>query len=95
MIECNRKLETLYRYQRLMGDIVIASGVVAYLGPFTMPFRLRQTVLWVKRCTDLQVICSSDFQLRDILGNPALIRSWNIFGLPNDAFSVDNGIIIK
>ncbi|XP_050489875.1 dynein axonemal heavy chain 7-like isoform X6 [Bombus huntii] len=83
------------RYQRLMGDIVIASGVVAYLGPFTMPFRLRQTVLWVKRCTDLQVICSSDFQLRDILGNPALIRSWNIFGLPNDAFSVDNGIIIK
>ncbi|KAF3422790.1 hypothetical protein E2986_04661 [Frieseomelitta varia] len=83
------------RYQRLMGDVVIASGVIAYLAPFTMPFRLRQIALWVKRCTDLQVICSSDFQLRDILGDPVLIRSWNIFGLPNDAFSIDNSIIIK
>ncbi|KAK1121659.1 hypothetical protein K0M31_009971 [Melipona bicolor] len=83
------------RYQRLMGDIVIASGVIAYLAPFTMPFRLRQIALWVQRCTDLQVICSLDFQLRDILGDPVLIRSWNIFGLPNDAFSIDNSIIIK
>lgn len=78
-----------------MGDIIIASGVIAYLGPFTMPFRIQQIVLWVERCTNLQVICTSDFQLRDILGDPALIRSWNIFGLPNDAFSIDNGIIIK
>ncbi|XP_017763577.1 PREDICTED: dynein heavy chain 7, axonemal-like [Eufriesea mexicana] len=83
------------RYQRLMGDIVIASGIIAYLGPFTMPLRVRQIAIWVQRCTNLDVICSSDFQLRDILGDPALIRSWNIFGLPNDAFSVDNGIIIK
>ncbi|PBC30449.1 Dynein heavy chain 7, axonemal [Apis cerana cerana] len=83
------------RYHRLMGDIIIASGIVAYLGPFTMPFRIQQIVLWVERCTNLQVICTSDFQLRDILGDPALIRSWNIFGLPNDAFSIDNGIIIK
>ncbi|XP_043799961.1 dynein axonemal heavy chain 7-like isoform X2 [Apis laboriosa] len=83
------------RYHRLMGDIIIASGVIAYLGPFTMPFRIQQIILWVERCTNLQVICTSDFQLRDILGDPALIRSWNIFGLPNDAFSIDNGIIIK
>ncbi|XP_076227546.1 dynein axonemal heavy chain 7 isoform X3 [Nomia melanderi] len=83
------------RYDRLTGDIVIASGVVAYMGPFTMPFRIRQIAAWLKRCTDLGVICSHDFQLRDILGDPVLIRAWNIFGLPSDAFSVDNGIIVK
>ncbi|XP_026671189.1 dynein heavy chain 7, axonemal-like isoform X2 [Ceratina calcarata] len=82
------------RYHRLMGDVVIASGVIAYLGPFTMPFRIEQIAMWVQRCIDLNVICTKDFQLRDILGDPALIRSWNIFGLPKDAFSVDNGIII-
>nr|XP_034195921.1 dynein heavy chain 7, axonemal-like isoform X1 [Osmia lignaria] len=82
------------RYHRLTGDVVIASGVVAYLGPFTMPFRLQQMSMWIQRCTDLKVICSTDFQLRDILGEAVLIRSWNIFGLPNDAYSVDNGIII-
>ncbi|XP_076249285.1 dynein axonemal heavy chain 7 [Calliopsis andreniformis] len=83
------------RYYRLTGDVVIASGVVAYLGPFTMPFRVRQVAVWIQRCIDLKVICTQDFQLRDILGDPVLIRSWNIFGLPSDAYSIDNGIIIK
>ncbi|XP_076302983.1 dynein axonemal heavy chain 7 [Lasioglossum baleicum] len=82
------------RYHRLTGDVVIASGVVAYMGPFTMTFRIRQIAAWIKRCTDLQVICTQEFQLRDILGDPVLIRSWNIFGLPSDAYSIDNGIIV-
>lgn len=67
---------------------------MAYLGPFTMLFRVQQVKEWVELCTKLQVICSQDFQLRDILGDPVLIRSWNIAGLPADAFSVDNGIIV-
>ncbi|XP_076664543.1 dynein axonemal heavy chain 7 [Andrena cerasifolii] len=83
------------RYDKTTGDVVIASGVVAYLGPFTTPFRVRQLAMWIQRCTDLKVICSQDFQLRDILGDPVLIRSWNISGLPNDTFSIDNGIIVK
>lgn len=83
-----------HRYHILVGDVIIASGIVAYLGPFTMPFRVQQVKEWVKLCTDLQVICSQDFQLRDILGDPILMRSWNIAGLPADAFSVDNGIIV-
>ncbi|XP_032686024.1 dynein heavy chain 7, axonemal-like isoform X4 [Odontomachus brunneus] len=82
------------KYYRLTGDIIIASGIVAYLGPFTMPFRVQQVKEWVELCTKLQVICSQDFQLRDILGDPVLIRSWNIAGLPADAFSIDNGIIV-
>ncbi|KAK2577836.1 hypothetical protein KPH14_001102, partial [Odynerus spinipes] len=82
------------RYYRLTGDIIIASGVIAYLGPFTMSFRVRQTAEWVELCTNLEVICTKDFVLRDILGDPVLIRAWNIFGLPSDAFSVDNGIIV-
>ncbi|XP_014484361.1 PREDICTED: dynein heavy chain 7, axonemal-like [Dinoponera quadriceps] len=82
------------KYYRLTGDIIIASGIVAYLGPFTTPFRVQQVSEWVDLCTNLQVVCTRDFQLRDILGDPVLIRSWNIAGLPADAFSVDNGIIV-
>ncbi|XP_018345947.1 PREDICTED: dynein heavy chain 7, axonemal-like [Trachymyrmex septentrionalis] len=82
------------KYYRLTGDVLIASGVVAYLGPFTMPFRVQQINEWVQLCTNMQVICSYNFYLRDILGDPVLIRSWNIAGLPADAFSIDNGIIV-
>ena len=39
--------------------------------------------------------CSEDFSLNATLGDPVKIRSWNIAGLPTDAFSVDNGIIIS
>ncbi|KYN09877.1 Dynein heavy chain 7, axonemal [Trachymyrmex cornetzi] len=82
------------KYYRLTGDVLIASGVVAYLGPFTMPFRVQQINEWVQLCTNMQVICSYNFYLRDVLGDPVLIRSWNIAGLPADVFSIDNGIIV-
>lgn len=49
---------------------------------------------WVTFCTNLNVICSQDYQLTHVLGNPVLIRSWNIFGLPSDLFSIDNAIIV-
>lgn len=82
------------RYYKLTGDILIGSGIVAYLGVFTTQYRQQQIDNWVQICTDLEVICTKDYQLTQILGDPVLIRSWNIFGLPSDLFSVDNAIIV-
>lgn len=45
-------------------------------------------------CSKLNVVCTQDYQLIQILGDPVLIRSWNIFGLPSDMFSIDNAIIV-
>nr|XP_033343017.1 dynein heavy chain 7, axonemal [Megalopta genalis] len=79
---------------KLTGDVLIGSGVVAYLGVFTTPYRQRQIENWIAICTNLDVYCTPDFQLTRVLGDPVLIRSWNIFGLPSDLFSIDNGIIV-
>lgn len=38
---------------------------------------------------------SSNFLLQNVLGDPVLIRAWNIFGLPSDAFSIESSIIMK
>lgn len=35
------------------------------------------------------------YTLSDTLETPIAIRDWNMEGLPNDAFSVDNGLITK
>lgn len=35
------------------------------------------------------------FSLAAVLGDPILIRQWFIDGLPTDAFSVDNGVMIQ
>lgn len=84
------------RYFVLTGDVLISSGVVAYLGAFTLQFRQMLIEEWVAKLTDVyHIICSKDFQLTNVLGEPVLIRQWNIFGLPTDSYSIDNGIIIK
>lgn len=38
-------------FDNLVGDVLIAAGVIAYLGPFTMAFREECTKEWVKVCT--------------------------------------------
>lgn len=38
---------------------------------------------------------SDDFSLSKTLGDPIKIRAWNIAGLPSDAFSIDNAVIVS
>lgn len=83
------------KYHTLTGDILVASGVIAYLGPFTTKFRNEQIKRWTEKCTSFGVICSKNFQLQLVLGNPVEIRAWNIAGLPSDAFSIESAIIMK
>lgn len=81
-------------YETLTGDVLIASGVVAYLGPFTREFRAKQIIEWRTKCVSMGVTCAPNFQLQNVLGDSVSIRSWNIFGLPSDSFSIESAIII-
>jgi dynein heavy chain len=83
------------KYQRLIGDVLLSSAVIAYLGPFTIPFRREAVAGWQKLCDDRRVPMSERFDLQDIVGDPVAIRLWNLQGLPTDSFSTDNGIIIS
>jgi len=49
---------------------------------------------WNQKCLEIGIPCSKQFSFIHTLGEPVLIRSWNIFGLPADNFSVENGIIV-
>jgi dynein heavy chain len=81
-------------YVKQTGDVLISAGVMAYLGPFTSEYRERIVSQWVARCTEMGVPCSDNVSLAATLGDSVLIRDWNIQGLPTDAMSVDNGIIV-
>ncbi|XP_072334730.1 dynein axonemal heavy chain 7 [Scyliorhinus torazame] len=83
------------QYTNLTGDILISSGIVAYLGAFTSIYRQLQTHKWVEQCKAMRIPCSDDFSLTTTLGDAVKIRTWNIAGLPTDNFSIDNGIIIS
>ncbi|XP_069790710.1 dynein axonemal heavy chain 7 isoform X8 [Narcine bancroftii] len=83
------------QYTNLTGDILISSGIVAYLGAFTSIYRQLQAEKWVNKCKKMLIPCSDDLSLTTTLGDPVKIRAWNIAGLPSDNFSIDNGIIIS
>uniref|UniRef100_A0A4W3JI36 Dynein axonemal heavy chain 7 n=1 Tax=Callorhinchus milii TaxID=7868 RepID=A0A4W3JI36_CALMI len=82
------------QYTNLTGDVLISSGIVAYLGAFTSIYRQEQVMKWVIDCKKMVIPCSDDFSLVNTLGEPVKIRAWNIAGLPSDNFSIDNGIVI-
>ena len=74
--------------------MIISAAICAYLGPFTALYRTGIIEEWVEKCKALEIPCSATPSLLKTLGNPVRIRDWNIDGLPTDAFSVDNGIMI-
>ncbi|XP_030747452.1 dynein heavy chain 3, axonemal isoform X2 [Sitophilus oryzae] len=77
----------------VIGDVLLSSGSIAYLGPFTVDYRKDLIKGWNKLCLDLGIPCSENFSLVTTMGEPVVIRSWNIAGLPVDNYSVENGII--
>ncbi|GIL57271.1 hypothetical protein Vafri_12526 [Volvox africanus] len=82
------------QYECLTGDMLIAAGVIGYLGAFTAAYRESVVGKWVEACATARIPRSPSFSLSAALGDPVKIRSWTIDGLPNDAFSIDNAIMI-
>ncbi|BFI29560.1 dynein axonemal heavy chain [Marchantia polymorpha subsp. ruderalis] len=82
-------------YIKLTGDILLASGMISYLGVFTPAFRDIAIKNWWQMCKDRRVPCSDSFSLSSILADPVQVRAWNIAGLPKDSSSVDNGAIVS
>ncbi len=76
----------------LVGDMCLAAGCMAYLGPFTSQFRARIVGSWIKSCKELNIPCG-DFSLLDSLAEPVVVRAWQIDGLPADDFSCENGLL--
>ncbi len=76
----------------LVGNIGVAAGAVAYLGPFTAPFRNALIDEWVETTRKLNVPVDDNFNLQRILADPVEVREWTMMSLPADDFSIENGI---
>ena len=77
----------------LVGNMILAAGYVSYVGPFTAKYRTNLLKRWMKFSMSKGIPFSSDFTVEKVLGDPVLLREWNIQGLPADNLSVENGII--
>jgi dynein heavy chain len=90
---CASDLEV--KYNSLLGDILVSSGIVAYLGAFTKAYRDECVSDWAKTCKLKGIPCSAEIKLANVLGDAVKVRAWILAELPNDSFSIDNGIMIN
>lgn len=84
-----------YQVVQITGDVLVSSGFIGYLGPFTAVYRNKILDIWSAECKERQIPSNDIYSFSNCLGDPVKIRSWNIDGLPRDQFSIDNGIIIS
>ena len=56
---------------------------------------LKRSYFVLGQLQELQIPASAQFNLQTIVGEPVKIRQWVIDKLPNDALSIDNGIIMS
>eukprot|EP00951_Prasinocladus_malaysianus_P050240 scaffold678379_cov43-Prasinocladus_malaysianus.AAC.1 len=82
------------RYDLLTGDMLLSAAVITYLGPFTSTYREEAVAKWEALCRADEVPSSPTFSLQAALGDPVKVREWMIAGLPSDAFSVSNGVMV-
>lgn len=88
-------VETLaIQIEDLVGDVFLASACISYYGPFTGEYRNNLVQTWVEHLRSKNIPCSSTFSLQKVMGDPVMIREWNIHGLPTDDLSINNGILV-
>ncbi|KAJ1344291.1 hypothetical protein BSLG_001431 [Batrachochytrium salamandrivorans] len=78
----------------LVGNIFLSAASVAYFGAFTSSYRTELVQQWVVSCQSAGIPVSANFHLLEHLADPAVVRDWNIQGLPADALSIENGQLL-
>jgi len=76
------------------GDVLIACGVLSYLGAFSKNFRDDEVKKWKEMLKKENILFSEEGCLRITLGDPIMIQSWTKAELPTDEFTVENTVIM-
>ncbi|XP_076453104.1 dynein axonemal heavy chain 10-like [Babylonia areolata] len=79
---------------RLLGDCLVSSAFLSYVGAFSWEFR-KDLVYedWVSDLKNREVPMSDPYRIEDLLTNDVEISKWTSEGLPPDELSIQNGIL--
>ena len=68
----------------LVGNCLIAAGMVAYSGAFTAQYRAQLEEEWNVKITSLGVKITPKISMKEILEDPVQTKTWTANSLPND-----------
>jgi dynein heavy chain len=82
--------------KKLLGNMIVSSGLIAYSGPFDSASRTKLTNRWLDSCLNNDVLVDELDNMSTLissLGDDVTTRRWRLLGLPQDDFSTENAII--
>ncbi|SPR00935.1 unnamed protein product (mitochondrion) [Plasmodiophora brassicae] len=81
----------------LPGDALLAAGQITYAGALSDGARRDLLRAWVGYARDaaLPVVDAQAYALAALFADPVVVRAWCASGLPPDAHSVENGVIVE
>lgn len=80
----------------LLGDMILATAFVTYLGPFDGTYREKiMSQTWMPLAAQFNIRVTPNFNLKEILGDVEKLADWGLKGLPNTLLSYENMIIIE
>lgn len=78
----------------LVGNALVAAGMVAYSGPFTAQYRQALEEQWFNKIQSLGIKIADHITMKEILEDPVQTKTWTAASLPNDNLSIENAIIM-
>lgn len=79
----------------IVGDTVLSTAAVTYLGAFTSSYRQNLMIRWMGFCGNADVPYSEDFELTNFLSESVEVQMWLNNDLPHGKTSIENACIIK
>lgn len=83
-----------HQKEMLIGDCLVAAGMISYSGPFTAVYREELETEWRTNIKKFGIKVTQNVTMKKVLGDDVTIRKWGVAGLPSDNLSVENGIIM-
>ena len=78
----------------MIGNCLVAAGMVAYAGAFTASFRTELESLWRDKIKKLKIDFYEHVSMKGLLEDPVKTKIWTAATLPNDNLSIENAIIM-
>ncbi|KAH0814233.1 hypothetical protein GEV33_008564 [Tenebrio molitor] len=81
------------QYDRLAGDILLSTAVIAYLGPFRADNRHKTLSEWLSSVSQNGIPFKEKYDFVEAFEKDLDFDKWHLNGLPTDRFFIENGII--
>jgi dynein heavy chain len=77
-----------------VGDVLVSSASLSYLGPFDTLYRDRLTAGWLAEVKDKALPFTEHQTFAQFCARAVDVRGWQLQGLPADNFSTENGVVV-